>query len=216
MERSRVIHDDSSWRPQPRYSPKSPVKRLEHSTCRRHLTESPMTQQHDRSHETDTRLVAFKSFMWCVVDRLDSCTKLCTTACGREEDVLHSPPSKQRHFSNVLPPLQVATNAEDVQHFCFSGGFRNDGTFPVSDEELLDARYHSLDADSEVSVAMTRKYDARHGRGVLREYFERCADESCCSTQYSGHSRQRHAQQQVPCHITTKTAQVPGLSSGRG
>ncbi len=160
-----------------------------------------------------TRLMALKSFMWCVVDRLDSCTNICTTACGRENDVLNSP--KQRHYSiDFGTPLKVSTATEDVEQFVFRGSFSNDGTFPVMDAELLDPRFHSFGDDSQVSVA--RSFDSDNGRqtsrGVIREYFEQCAGER--EEKISGHFDPR----QVSCRMSTKNrnTQVAGLASGRG
>ena len=159
------------------------------------------------------RLVALKSFMWCVVDRLDSCTNICTTACGREKDVLRSP--KQRHYSSELKPLQVSTASEDVEQFAFRGTFPNDGTFPVTDDEMLDPRYHSFGDDSQVSVARPFDSDDRQSsRGVIREYFQQCAGER--EEKKPGHYDPR----QVSCRISNKkrvgNTQAAGLASGRG
>jgi len=243
----RRVHDESTLSRQAKsqrshHSTDSPRKKQQkaHQTHRRYSEGSPMktqTEYRGGSHDTDERLVSLKSFMWCVVDRLDSCTNICTAACGREKDVLHSPSAKQKHFSSKLQPLQVTAAAEDFQHFAIRGSFPNDGTFPVSDAELLDARYHSLDDDSEVSVAMARNFQSppesfrRHGsmrsgrRGVLREYFDQCSGEkdmTCGSTQYSSSSppremANRYGPQQGSCHMSTNSnTQVPTLASGRG
>ena len=177
-----------------------------------------------RTHETVKRLIALRSFLLDVVDRLDGCTGLCT-ACGSHDDVLHSSPSREAHYSSKLETLQVTTAVQDVKQFAFHGGFTNDGTFPVSDEEFLDARYHSLDEDSDSSVARylpppvaLRRHSAMTSdRGLLREYFERVAEENdpSCSTQCSSSPRRsrrqwrsRYGPQEVPCHIiiTKETA----------
>lgn len=219
------IHDEP--RQQRRHLQGSPGKQEESDCIQRYLEGSPMkpdVEYRDRTHETaDTRLVAFKSFMWCVVDRLDSCTRLCTTACGREHDVLHSPPTKEKHFSSVLEPLQVTTASEDIRHFASRGSFRNDGTFPVTDAEILDARYHSFSLDDESEVSLRRHGSLRSGRGVLREYFEQCAGEGeknvsrqCASPHHTRQMSSRYSPQRVSCHAATNTTQVPGLASGRG
>ena len=133
--------------------------------------------------------------------------------------------TKQNHFSSRLEPLEVTTAAEDFKHFAFRGRFPNDGTFPVTDSELLDARYHSLDEESEVSIAMARNFQSspnafrRHGsstrskRGVLREYFEQCAGERDMSTHEES---TRYDPKEISCQSTTITMQTHGLASGGG
>lgn len=168
-----------------------------------------------KHHETD-EAARLKSLFWHLVDRLDSC---CTTACGREDDVMHSPPVKEIHYSTRLESLH---SEQDVTRFVWSGSFPNDGTFPVSDEELLDARYHSLDEESEVSSVVRkihsnslRRNGSSSGRGVLQEYFEQCAGEK----KSDGSHRRKERHRGPKCHVSVSYApqqQVPGLASGRG
>lgn len=196
-----------------------------HSRQRVHADDYSHSKHGDRSssprtHETVKRLIALRSFLLDVVDRLDGCTRLCTP-CGSHDDVLHSSPSQEAHYSSKLQALQVTTAVEDAKEFAFRGSCTNDGTFPVSDEELLNARYHSLDDESDISVARylpppetLRRHSAMPSdRGLLREYFERAEENDfSCSTQCSSsprrsrrQSRSRCRPQQVPCHnITTE------------
>lgn len=220
------IHDN-----RPRQQGQSQVieNKVENQRGRRNSRDAFMNQQAHSTH-VETELpppVGIKSFLWCALDRLDGC---CTPVCGRTRDVTNSPSVKQRHFSSGLEPLQVTTAEEDVHQFAFSGSFPNDGTFPVPEEELLDACYHELDEESEVSVAMARNFQSPKtlgrqrsgGRGVIRKYYEQCSGETdmSSSTSYSKTHQQmgnRYGPQQISCHtMTAPTAQVAGLASGRG
>jgi hypothetical protein len=146
-------------------------------------------------------LVTFKSFMMGVVEKLDGCTKLCTS-CGSHDDVLHSPPSKEAHFSSKLQALQVTTEVEDGKEFAFRGSFPNDGTFPVSDDELH-AGYHSMDDESDNSSirlfpspeALGQYTVIQSERGFVQEYFARFTEEKdmSCATKSFGTTSPRRS-----------------------
>jgi hypothetical protein len=153
---------------------------------------------YSRAHETNKQhFVAFKSFLTVVVEKMDACTNLCTS-CGSHDDVLHTPPSKEANFSSKLHAPQVTAAVEVVNEFAFRGSFSNDGTFPVSDYELLDARYHSLDDESDISpicLFPSLEVLGQHPviwseRAFLGESFERLSEEKdmSCSTTCSGTS----------------------------
>jgi hypothetical protein len=105
---------------------------------------------YSQAHETSKQhFVAFKSFLTVVVEKMDGCTKLCSS-CGRHDDILHTPPSKDVSFSSKLQAPEVTTAVEDVNEFDSRGTIPNDGTFPVSDVELLGVRYDSLDDEFDI------------------------------------------------------------------
>lgn len=218
IERKARIHDQGS------------AMSRNHSRQRVRAEDYPHSKSGDngssRTHEIVKHVISLRSFLLDVVDRLDGCTRLCT-ACGSHDDVLHSSPSREAHFSSKLQALQVTTAVEDVKEFAVCGTFTNDGTFPVSDEELQDARYHSLDDKSDISVARylpppeaLRRHPAMWSdRGLSREYYDRDAEETdlSCSTQCSSsprrsrrHSRSRYGPQQVHCHIITTKQTAAG------
>lgn len=140
---------------------------------------------YSRAHETNKQhFKAIKSFLTVVVEKMDGCTQL-FSSCGSHDDVLHTPPSKEANVSSKLQAPQVITAVEDVNEFDFRGTFSNDGTFPVSDYELLDARCHTLDEECDhssiclfPSLEVLGQYPViRTQREFLGESFERSREE---------------------------------------